>query len=208
MALANIMAQQQLLNNQYWAMQQGGQMAGYAPRPYAGPSWSQGLPDSPVGQQNGLFFPQQNRGYGIDLNHSGGYERGRDGVVAFDLNHDGKIDDKEIQDSNERLKAFGGNFDLNGNGKVTLCERIKGGQYQREMQGKDLNHDGKLDANELAQAGGRICIDRNRDGHTDPSEQYSPFNFPTGGFGRGSIGYVDPQNNDVQINNWGRRAHF
>lgn len=205
MALANIMAQMQIMNNQYQQMQQGfPQHHCCPPQHFPHPSWSQGLPDASVGQRPGFFGPQETKGYGVDLNHNGRYDRGRDGVLAFDLNHDGKIDDKEVQGSNERLKAFGGNYDLNGDGKTTMCERIKGGGYQREMQRKDANHDGVLDGNEIAQGGGRVLIDHNRDGHTDASEQYNPNFFPTrGGHGRGSIDYVDPRNNSVQTTNWG-----
>lgn len=205
MALANIVAQQQLVNNQYWAMQQSQQQHHHCcpPQPFPQHSWNQGLPDSPVGQRQGIF-PQENKGYGVDLNHNGRYDRGRDGVLAFDLNKDGKIDDKEIQGSNDRLKAFGGNYDLNSDGKTTLCERIKGGGYQREVQRKDLNRDGVLDGNELTQGGGKVLIDHNRDGKTQGWEQYSPNNFPTrGGHGRGSIDYVDPRNNTVGTTNWG-----
>lgn len=206
-----IMAVTQMQNNQYQnmiAMQRmmpsfpgmgGVPGMGCCPRPWGGgfPTWQGNLPDSQVGQGGWLF---QNKGYGIDLNGNGRYDRGQDGVLAFDLNHDGKIDKQEIEESNQRLKAFGGNYDLDGDGKVNFCERIRGQQYQREMQGLDRDGDGRLSAHELAQGGGRVLIDQNRDGNFQPWEQHSPYNFPTPGFGQGSIGYVDPRFNTTQVN--------
>lgn len=162
------------------------------------------LPDSAVGQ-NGWLFPQTTRGYGLDLNGNGRYDRGTDGVLAFDLNRDGRIDDREVQESNERLKAFGGNYDLNGDGRVNFCERIRGERLRSEMQQMDRNRDGVLDAGEIDANGGRVCIDRDRDGHFGAWEQHSPYRFPTPGFGTGSLGYVDPHcsYSEVNQNPWG-----
>jgi len=150
------------------------------------------LPDATVGQ-HGFLFPQDTRGYAVDLNNNGRYDRGQDGVLGMDLNHDGRVDNREIEQTNQRMKAFGGNYDLNGDGKVNFCERIQGRQMQQEMQGYDRNHDGRLDTNEFASAGGRVLIDHNRDGQFGRGEQYSPYSFPTPGFGAGSLGSVDPR---------------
>lgn len=128
----------------------------------------------------------------MDSNHNGKYDAGVDPVLAMDLNHDGRITRSDLQGSRDRLRAMGGNFDLNRDGKTTLSERIRGRAYQKEMQGKDLNQDGRLDAFELDQAGGRVLIDRNRDGQLTPNESFSPFNYPTGGFGTGHFNYFDP----------------
>lgn len=214
MALSNVMAQAQLMADLYNVMQQGYSVQ-YNGCPQQRPchqapefphrSWGANLPDSPVGERQGLFTSHQVEGYGVDMNRNGSYDRGRDGVLAFDLNHDGQIDDKEVQGSNERLKAFGGNYDLNGDGKVNLCERIKASQYQQQMQGMDANRDGKFSTSEISNNGGRVCIDRNRDGQFDAqTEQYSPYSFPTAGGRRSEIGYVDPHSNYTQINHWGK----
>ncbi|MBT9585011.1 hypothetical protein IV102_16830 [bacterium] len=39
----------------------------------------------------------------------------------MDLNRDGRVTPDEIEGSRERLKAMGGNFDLNGDGNTTIC---------------------------------------------------------------------------------------
>ena len=102
---------------------------------------------------------------------------------------------------------MGGNYDFNKDGNTTICERAKGQSYQREMSRYDTNHDGSLNGGEFARAGGRVLVDSNRDGKFQQWEQHSPFNFPTGGFGRGSLNYVDPFCNTNNINHqagpWG-----
>ena len=174
----------------------------YYPRPQCpgpwGPptpwNWNQGhgnLENATVGR-HGFLGLNRTEGYAIDLNNDGRYTPGQDGVLAMDLNRDGRITPEEIEASRERLKAMGGNFDLNGDGRTTICERARGSAYQREMMRYDSNGDGRLDAGEFARAGGRVLVDGNRDGQFQPWEQHSPFNFPTGGFGRGRINYIDP----------------
>lgn len=180
----------------------------WQPHQYQSQSQHQNLPDSTVGRQ-GWLFKSNTEGYGVDLNGQGGYQRGQDGVIAFDRDRNGRVDGKEIEDSNKRLKAFGGNYDLDGNGKVSFCERIKGQRYQREMQQHDQDRDGKLSTHELSAAGGRVLIDQNQDGKFQSHEQHSPYSFPTPGGGQGSIGYVDPRQGHSQVNNtrWGWHYH-
>ncbi|MBM3462142.1 MAG: hypothetical protein FJX76_08590 [Armatimonadetes bacterium] len=177
------------------------------PFQYQTPSWHGNLPDAQTGNHNNWFH--KDSGYGVDLNNNGRYDRGQDGVIAFDQNRDGRISNQEIKESNERLKAFGGNYDLNGDGHTTICERSKGQRYQREMQQNDLDRDGRLSSWELDRAGGRVVVDHNRNGHAEPHETYSPYHSPTPGFGSGSIGYVDPARNHTQVNNnrWGWAYH-
>lgn len=163
------------------------------------------LPDATVGSQPGCwFFPRETRGYGLDLNNNGRYDAGQDGVLAFDLNRDGRITNEEIEASRDRLKAFGGNYDFNNDGQVSFCERIKGQGLRQQMQGMDQDGDGRLSGWELQQGGGRVLVDRNRDGQFQPWESYSPNNFPTPGFGRGRINFVDPSWNYTSVNHgWG-----
>lgn len=168
------------------------------PTPYTHGTGQGNMADTAVGQQGFWPFNSSVDGYAVDLNHNGGYERGQDGVLAFDLNHDGQISNEEIEGSNDRLKSFGGNYDMNGNGHVTPCEKFQGQQYQNEMKGKDLNHNGVLESNEIASAGGRMMVDGNTDGQFQPWEQYSPYSYPTPGFGTGSLGYVDPAHSYTQ----------
>lgn len=166
------------------------------------PTFHGNLPDSNVGDRQFMWWHNDVKGYGLDLDGDGRYTRGRDGVLAFDFNRDGKLSDQEIQRSNNMLKAFGGNFDLDGDGRVTWWERMQGQNLKREAMRYDRNRDGVLDANEIARAGGKVWIDRNRDGKADRSETFSPYNFPTPWFGRGSLGYVDPRNNYSMVWNF------
>lgn len=149
------------------------------------------LPNSTVGQ-HGFLGTQQTQGYGLDLNRSGRYEAGRDGVLAFDLNRDGRVSPQEIQRSNQMLNAAGGNLDQNGDGRVTPCERIQGRQMQNQVGRMDQNGDGRLSNWELQNAGARVLVDSNRDGQSQPWEQHSVNNFPTPGFGRGRLNGIDP----------------
>ncbi|MEW6283159.1 MAG: hypothetical protein AB1758_31400, partial [Candidatus Eremiobacterota bacterium] len=93
------------------------------PCPYPINTGHGNLPNANVGWHG--FFNRTD-GYGLDLNNNGRYDRGQDGVLAFDLNRDGKLSGKEIEESRDRLKAFGGNYDFNNDGKVNFCERARG----------------------------------------------------------------------------------
>jgi hypothetical protein len=169
-------------------------------RPYE--TQNQNLPDAQVGGSDCFGAPwlrKDVRGYGIDLDGNGRYDRGTDGVLAFDFNHDGKLEDGEIKKSNTILKTMGGNYDLNGDGKVSWWERRRGEQLRKEGEKFDSNHDGVLEADELDRAGAKVGIDRNGDGTFSAHETHSVYNFPTPWFGRGSIDYVDPSCNYSQV---------
>jgi hypothetical protein len=169
-------------------------------------SWNMNLPDAQVGG-NDLFrcpwFNNSTRGYGLDLDFNGSYDRGTDGVLSFDFNNDGRLDKNEIQKSNNMLKAMGGDYDLNGDGKVGWSERMRGEQLRQQGQKFDTNHDGILDAGELNRAGAKVGVDKNKDGRFSADETHSIYNFPTPWFGRGSLDYVVPGYNmsHVSYNN-------
>jgi len=169
-------------------MQQWGQM----------PTWNQNMPDSDVGR-TGLWMQKDQHGFGVDMNGDGKYQGGVDGILAFDKNNDGKLSKQEITDSNKLLKAFNGDFDLNGDGKVGFFERIQGKALQKKAQKMDKNHDGKLDNNELQQAGAKVGIDQNGDGKCNADETYTVNNIPNQWGGTSSIGAVGQ--NYTQMNN-------
>ncbi|MBX3170800.1 MAG: hypothetical protein KF760_25565 [Candidatus Eremiobacteraeota bacterium] len=173
------------------------------PQPWPGPwGWNQNhgnLENATVGR-HGFLGLERTKGYGVDMNGDGRYTPGRDAVLAMDLNRDGRVTPDEIEKSREKLQAMGGNYDFNHDGQTSICERMKGQGYQREMQRYDTNGDGRLDAGEFARAGGRVLVDSNRDGKFQDWEQHSPFNFPTGGFGRGRINYIDPFCGTTSVN--------
>ena len=150
------------------------------------------LPNATVGQ-HGFLGLQDTKGFALDLNGSGRYERGRDGVLAFDINRDGRTTPQEIEQSRNMLNSFGGNYDKNGDGRVTPCERAQGRATQdRVSQQYDLNHNGVLENFELARGGAHVLVDSNRDGKTQNWEQHSVYNFPVPGQGRGRLDFVDP----------------
>ena len=171
------------------------------------------LDNAVVGTRNwGLGFQTDVTGYGLDLNRNGRYDRGSDGVLAFDFNRNGKISDKEIRSSKELLRAFGGNDDINGDGKITICERSKAEKLRKRAARMDHNRDGRLSNDEISRANGRILVDHNRDGRFTETESYSPYSVPnSNGFGRGRIDFVDPRFNYTQVNHgwsWSRPPAF
>ena len=139
--------------------------------------------------------PGSNRsGYVLDLNRNGRYDRGRDGVLAFDMNRDGRIDRNDINSTNNMMKAATGNYDLNGDGRTTLSERIQGRRLRGAYARLDRNRDGRLSSHEIAAGGGQVWIDHSRGGGVSRNELYSPFNLPNSrGFGPSQrLDYVDP----------------
>ena len=55
------------------------------------------MPDSAVGKDGALWWQHDVKGYGVDMNRDGQYQKGTDGVLAFDSNHDGKLSKQEIE---------------------------------------------------------------------------------------------------------------
>lgn len=172
---------------------------GCFPQPQPWPPYNRGqyhgnLPDAQVGNRpwGGWFGQEPVRGFGLDLDNDGRYTRGQDGVLAFDFNRDGRLNQNEIERSNQMLKAMGGNYDANGDGNVSFWERIQGEHLRKQGQSYDRNRDGRLDTNELSQAGGKVWIDRDRDGRADRSETHSPYSFPGRWGGSQRLDFVDP----------------
>ncbi len=194
--------------NQYYT---GGCWSGcWRPRPpvYRPINSNQGnLDGAVVGHRPGFFGCRPVRGYGLDLNNNGRYDRGQDGVLAFDFNRDGRLGKKELTKSREMLRAFGGNCDLNGDGKVSFSEKQKARKYRARMQRLDLNRDGRLSTHELARGGALVGVDHNRNGHFGRNETYSPYNIPTPGFGRGRLNFVDPARGYNQVNHGWAWSH-
>jgi uncharacterized protein YuzE len=137
------------------------------------------------------------RGYGIDLNQNGRYDRGQDGILAFDYNKDGKVTNKEINRSREMMRALSGTNDVNGDGKVGCFEKLKakGLRKQSRRMGIRQNRDGSINKYSLSRAGGRVLIDSNRDGKFTGCESrgHSPFALPTRGFGPSQLDFVNPR---------------
>jgi hypothetical protein len=173
---------------------------GCFPPPPPPPYWNErgNLPNANVGRDNWWCGGNDTKGFAVDINRNGRYDRGQDGVLAMDLNRDGIVSRQEIEASRQRLMAFQGNYDFNNDGRVDWSESFRGQHYSRQMEKYDQDGDGQLSPREFAQAGGRVLVDRNQDGRFQPWEQHSPFNFPMPGFGNGRLGDISP---------WGTEVH-
>lgn len=151
-----------------------------------GPGWRRG--------PWGLRFPRRDNGYVIDLNNNGRYDKGRDGVLVFDMNRDGKYDKRDVSNTNDLMKAAAGNYDFDNDGRVSCCERRRGAFLRCKFAQLDTNRNGRLEAHEIARAGGKVWIDKSKGGGISRDELHSPYNLPGRWFGDGSrrLDYVDP----------------
>lgn len=160
---------------------------------YVRPSGPRGLFGALVGNNN----RNGAQGYGVDLNGNGRYDRGQDGILAFDYNRDGKVDNKEIGRSREMMRALSGTDDVNGDGKVGCFEKMKAKSLRNQARKMGLRQgrDGSINKYSLARAGGRVLIDQNGDGRFTGCEArgYSPFALPTRGFGPSQLDFVNPR---------------
>jgi hypothetical protein len=171
-------------------------------RPGAG--FQGGLVDHNLGgfnrwRSHGLFgrsgLSNSNRGgYVLDFNRNGRYNKGQDGVLAFDMNRDGRIDRRDVNNSKRLMDAATGNFDFNRDGRVSRFERIKGRIYSRRFARMDRNRDGVLNAHEINRGGGKVWIDSSRGGGVGRNELHSVFNLPNSrGYGPSQrLDFVDP----------------
>lgn len=159
--------------------------------------------DANVGGGGGLknfglsLFQPPTEGYALDFNRNGRYDRGRDGVLVFDTNRDGRYDKKDVQGTNDMMKAATGNFDFNNDGKVSQGERIQGAVLRAKYQQLDRNRDGVLSQQEMSAGGGRVWVDSSRGGGVSANELHSVNSIPNGGvFGgrRQEVDFVNPFN--------------
>lgn len=139
-------------------------------------------------------------GYVLDFNRNGRYDKGRDGVLAFDMDRNGRIDRKDINSTKHMMQAATGNYDFNQDGRVSLFERIKGSSYRKRYSSMDRNRDGQLQSWEINNAGGKVWIDRSRGGGVGRNELHSVYNLPN------SRGYGPSQRLD-SVNPFSRTSH-
>ena len=144
-------------------------------------------------------YSTQRQGYVIDTNRNGRYDKGKDGVLAFDMNGDGRIDRRDVNSTNDMMQAATGNFDLNGDGRVGRGEYFRG----RSLQGryfKMAGRDGILSAHEMHRNGGKVWIDKSKGGGVGRNELHSVFNMPN------SRGWGPSQRLDA-VNPFQRTSH-
>lgn len=133
-------------------------------------------------------------GFAIDLNNNGRYDRGRDGVLVFDTNRDGKYDQRDVASTNNMMKAAAGNYDFNNDGRVSCCERRRGAFLRGRFNRLDRNRDGKLSTHEISAGGGKVWVDKSRGGGISQDELHSPYRIPGRFIGESSrrLDSVDP----------------
>lgn len=168
------------------------------PFPSYGGEYNQTLPGSYTGNSGwlggGLLTQfSQDRGYAIDYNQNGRYDRRNDGVLMFDLNGDGKYNKKDVRQTNQMMEAVAGNYDFNRDGKVTLGEKMRGAGLRAKYSQFDTNRDGRLSTEEMSRGGARVWMDKDGDGRVDSKEKHSVYNVPSGNWGQPQrLDYVDP----------------
>jgi Ca2+-binding EF-hand superfamily protein len=131
---------------------------------------------------NGGVISRENQGYGVDLNDNGHYDRGQDAIIGFDSNHDGKIDQREVEHTNNILSAYGGgSADTDGDGVVSAKEKLQNASYRAQYAALDKDHDGKLSNSELKAAGAQAWVDSDKDGRIDKGETQDISKIKTNG---------------------------
>ncbi len=130
---------------------------------------------------NGGVISRENQGYGVDLNDNGHYDRGQDAIIGFDSNHDGKIDQREVEHTNNILSAYGGgSADTDGDGVVSAKEKLQNASYRAQYAALDKDHDGKLSNSELKAAGAQAWVDHDQDGKIEKGETQDIDHIRTG----------------------------
>lgn len=99
----------------------------------------------------------QDRGFGIDYNHDHKFDPKQDGYLTFDMDGDGKYTRSDIEGSRNLLKSYSGDFDLNGDGRVSMKEKLFGTQLQARVKAMDKDGNGQLSNAELRAAGARFA---------------------------------------------------
>ncbi|MBX3167358.1 MAG: hypothetical protein KF760_08095 [Candidatus Eremiobacteraeota bacterium] len=92
----------------------------------------------------------------IDLDESGKYKSGSDGILIFDLDNNG-VSEEDISKSKKLLNYLDDGED---------------GEIPEELKKMDKNGDGKLDEGELKAAHAQVWVDRNKDGKYDRGERF------------------------------------
>lgn len=125
------------------------------------------------------------RGFGLDLDRNNAQSAG-DGVLAFDFDGNGTVVAAEINRSRESLLGFGGQLDLNGDGRITMAERRRATAGGDGLRAFDLDTNGVLSAAELRAARARVVRSAGTSSTDDVGNSTSILN-------------VDPKNNRIEL---------
>lgn len=113
---------------------------------------------------------QSRTGFGIDLNNDGVYSNGADGLLALDMDGDGKYTSTDVQNTSNYLKALNGETDLNGDGEVSFQERKDAHNMLKQFGSIDLDQDGVIQGWELSEMGAMV-VTLGTDGDGNPTSQ-------------------------------------
>lgn len=118
---------------------------------------------------------QTRKGFGIDLNNDGRYNKETDGLLAFDLDGDGKYTSTDVETTQQYLRAMAGEEDLNGDGQVSFKERSDAHNMMKHFGSADLDQDGVLQGWEIAELGGMVVrLGTDEEGNPTSSIQNLP----------------------------------
>lgn len=108
-------------------------------------------------------------GFMVDLDGNGRMQHGRDGVLAFDLNQDGRVSQKEIRKSKSQMEHLTGTHkDLKSK---SPCKKAKAEKYRKKLIKRyDVNRDGKVSNYEMKLKGGQMLVDTNLNGRYESHE--------------------------------------
>lgn len=198
-AQAQALAQAEAMQQQYQQQQQAERGYGFdGPRygeSFAGSTHTGGSvnafrPDS----WGGYHQRQATQGYGIDSNRNGRFDRGADGVIVFDTNHDGKYNAKDVQKSHDMMRAAAADVDFNQDGIIDASEKAHSAALRKEYRKVDKDGDGRLSAEEINKAGGKMWFDKDQNGQVHKSEMHSVYKMPNPNPLGGSqcLDYIDP----------------
>ncbi|MBT9589005.1 hypothetical protein IV102_37070 [bacterium] len=126
------------------------------------------------------------QGFGIDLDGDGQYQKGKDAVLAFDLNKDGAIDNNEISASKAILNSVN-----TPKIKAGPCGQEIDNPLYKQAQALGLTN-GPINGDTLARAGGRVLRDKGDNPFAPNWETHSVYDVPMPNGRKGALASVDP----------------
>lgn len=180
-----------------------GQAAAQAAEKMPAPQWDTYAPSSGQVQtreasRNPFSSDWGSRGYSVDVNGNGVFDRGADAVIVLDYNGDGRLEDHEISATGDMMRSMRNDYDFDNDGSVSNQEARMGYFHRQRFGQLDLNRDGRLSNDELSRGGAHAWQDHNGDGRVGSYEAKSVSSISVPG-GMGRIEQVDPYSGRTQV---------